>query len=192
MSDARLNREPDLRKLTWTKWVKVIVPDMPTGKAKSKFLTCKGYSGFVLNEWFEGGMKEPAVYEFAVQCCGPSGKPSGKKYVMFCKTVMKGYQKRKSWCHALLKKPLVKKEIHSVLEDKCCIYVRRATVTGRTNWDKFNKMGRIFNVMRTSFDYAWVTYPWRRNSGSTRNHRRVAVIKQRKHILLSHDVFLPY
>lgn len=173
-----------LRCVTWSKWVKVLTPNAPTDKSKSKFIKCRTQDGYTLKDWFDGGFNVPAVYEFAVKY-GDRG--AGKKYVVYCRISRGGFKRSGGWSTNLIRHKTIRKEANEALKQGCCIFVRRGTVKGRKVSDKTAKLMKVSDYIRDNLDYAWKKYIWRKADGGKQlKHRSLTVKKKGKQVFLSH------
>jgi len=174
-----------LRCITWSNWAKVLTPNLPTDKSKSKFMKSRTQNGYALKDWFHTAISEPAMYEFAVQY---GEKGSCKKYVMYFRMRTMGSKRAGSWSSNLIFHKTVRKEVDEALKQGCCIFARQGTVKGRKKTDKARKLCKVADYVGDHYDYAWSKYIWRKTKGGVKmKHRHFSIRKKGTTVHLSHN-----
>ncbi|KAH3817172.1 uncharacterized protein LOC127880582 [Dreissena polymorpha] len=178
LPDSCMTKGP-LKRLSWSKWQKVVMPDPPLNKKeKDEFNKSRVLSGYgrKISRCFKDGFK-PAVYEFAVQA--PS-KAAGKKYVVYC-LHRRGPARGGTVNSTFLRTKSLKKAANRVLEAGCSIFVRRGTYKKSVK----KSLDSIDKYISGNFDYAWKKYIWRRTPEGNQRHRNIHITRKGKVIVLS-------
>ncbi|WAR25117.1 YR811-like protein [Mya arenaria] len=170
LPDSCMSKGP-LRGLTWSKWIKVVIPEAPK-EAKSMYTKRRSNKGYLLKTWFKEGFTVPAMYEFALQL---PGKGTSKKYVVYCRMTRHGFSRSGTWYSNLLRHKTVRQEVNRVIDNGCTIYVRRGAAKGKTKGVQYKRMVAASDYVKDHFDYAWKKYIWRKTKAGEQKHRELVV-----------------
>ncbi|WAR25118.1 LOW QUALITY PROTEIN: hypothetical protein MAR_010822 [Mya arenaria] len=130
LPDSCMSKGP-LRGLTWSNWIKVVVPFVPN-RVKSKYTKCRTNS--------------------------VPGRGAGKKYVVYNRVTLRGFSRSGTWCTNLLHQANIRQEVSRVNNNGCTLFVRRGVAKGNTIGVQYKKMDAASDYIRDHFDYAWRKY----------------------------------
>ena len=124
--------------LPWSKWCLAISPEQNDVTTRVRAGT-----GYRVPKIFSGKTDNPALYEIGVQ-----SKACGKKFVVFTKFSVKGFDCGKNWERRLFGKSSIRGQLDNVIKHGCKVYIRRSLLAGK-------RAKNDVKQFLTRYNYAW-------------------------------------